>query len=282
MSAFSSAAAKTTSGTPASPAPAATAPRSTTTAAPTTESEGGPVADEDRYIEIWNLVFMEFELSEVRSKTDFDIAGTCPPRTSTPVWDWSASRSSTGCREHVRDRRSVPRHRSREPPLRPGVRCDRTDDVRCASSPTTCARLSSSSATESGPANEGRGYILRRLLRRAVRAMRLLGVTERVLPHLLPLSMQVDEVLLPGARNRLRPDLPRSPTPRRTRSCGHWNPAPNCSPSARRFAHRTREDHHRRHRLRPPRHTRLPHRPHHRDGRRGRDSTSTRPGSVSS
>src|SRR5699024_5262872 len=41
------------------------------------------------------------------------------------------------------------------------------------------------------PGNEGRGYILRRLLRRAVRAMRLLGVTEPVLPHLLPRSMDV-------------------------------------------------------------------------------------------
>ncbi|MBR7503392.1 alanine--tRNA ligase, partial [Mycobacterium tuberculosis] len=43
-------------------------------------AEGGPIADEDRYIEIWNLVFMEFELSEVRSKVDFDIAGELPAK----------------------------------------------------------------------------------------------------------------------------------------------------------------------------------------------------------
>ena len=41
-----------------------------------------PTADfdraEDRYLEIWNLVFMQDELSAVRSKTDFDIAGSLP------------------------------------------------------------------------------------------------------------------------------------------------------------------------------------------------------------
>ena len=35
---------------------------------------------EDRYLEIWNLVFMQEELSAVRSKEDFDVVGPLPAK----------------------------------------------------------------------------------------------------------------------------------------------------------------------------------------------------------
>src|SRR5260370_34389172 len=42
--------------------------------------EGGPVADEDRYLEVWNLVFMQYVRGEGQGKEDFPIVGDLPSR----------------------------------------------------------------------------------------------------------------------------------------------------------------------------------------------------------
>jgi alanyl-tRNA synthetase len=160
--------------------------------------EGGPEVDEDRYMEVWNLVFMAYELSAVRAKDDFDVAGPLPARNVDtgmglermasilqgvdnlyeidevfPVLDKAAELAG-------KTYGANPSHVAAE---------SHPDDVRLrvvADHVRTSLMLIGDGVT---PGNEGRGYVLRRMLRRAVRSMVLLGVDEPTLPHLLPVSM---------------------------------------------------------------------------------------------
>ncbi|GAA4981345.1 alanine--tRNA ligase [Kineococcus glutinatus] len=154
--------------------------------------EGGPVADEDRYIEIWNLVFMQDLLGEVRSKVDFDVLGDLPAKNI----DTGMGLERLACvLQGVDNMYEIDEVR---PVLdRAAQLSGRTygavhaDDVRLrvvADHVRSALMLIGDGVT---PANEGAGYVLRRLIRRAVRAMRLLGVEEPCLPQLLPVSKDV-------------------------------------------------------------------------------------------
>ena len=69
------------------------------------------------------------------------------------------------------------------------------------------------------PSNEGRGYVLRRIMRRAIRAMRLLGWQDRALPELLPVARDCMAPSYPEVADGLRPDLAVRVRARRRRSC---------------------------------------------------------------
>jgi len=162
-------------------------------------SDGGPAVDEDRFMEVWNLVFMQYELSAVRSKEDFDVRGPLPARNIDtgmglerlasvlqgvdnlyeidevfPVLDRAAEMTGRTYGDN-------PSHVASQ---------SHPDDVRLrvvADHVRTSLMLIGDGVT---PGNEGRGYVLRRMVRRAVRSMRLLGFDEPSLPHLLPVSME--------------------------------------------------------------------------------------------
>ena len=151
--------------------------------------EGGPEADEDRYIEIWNLVFMQYERGEGTGKDSFEILGELPKKNIDtgmglervaflmqgvenlyeidqvrPVLDLAARLASKTYGKSV------------------------ADDVRLrvvADHVRSALMLICDGVT---PANDGRGYVLRRLLRRTVRSMRLLGVEEKTFEQLFEAS----------------------------------------------------------------------------------------------
>lgn len=144
---------------------------------------------EDRYLEIWNLVFMQDELSAVRSKSDFDIAGSLPSRNIDTGMGLERVAFLLQGRENMYEIDTMFPVIERAQELT-GRRygADPADDVRfrvVADHVRSSMMLIGDGVT---PGNEGRGYVLRRLLRRAVRSVRLLGYEDRALPELLPVS----------------------------------------------------------------------------------------------
>ncbi|HEU4910395.1 MAG TPA: alanine--tRNA ligase, partial [Actinomycetes bacterium] len=151
--------------------------------------EGGPVVDEDRFLEIWNLVFMQVELSAVRSKEDFDIVGDLPAKNIDTGMGLERVAYLLQGVDNLYEIDEVFPVLDRAADLA-GRRygASHEDDVRLrvvADHVRSALMLINDGVT---PSNEARGYVLRRLLRRTVRSMRLLGVEDPVLPELLPVS----------------------------------------------------------------------------------------------
>jgi alanyl-tRNA synthetase len=157
----------------------------------TTARTSMPLELEDRYLEIWNLVFMQDELSGVRSKEDFDIAGSLPKKNIDTGMGLERVAYLLQGKQNMYEIDVMFPVIERAEQLtgrRYGAEPDGRDDVLfriVADHVRSSMMLISDGVT---PGNEARGYVLRRLLRRAVRSMRLLGCEDRVLPELMPVS----------------------------------------------------------------------------------------------
>jgi alanyl-tRNA synthetase len=151
--------------------------------------EGGPDADEDRFLEIWNLVFMQSELSGVRSKEDFDVAGDLPAKNIDTGMGLERVAYLLQDKQNMYEIDEIfPVIETAQEMCGRRYGRDHTDDVRfrvVADHVRSALMLIGDGVT---PGNESRGYVLRRLIRRAVRSMRLLGVDAPTLPELLPVS----------------------------------------------------------------------------------------------
>ncbi len=149
--------------------------------------EGGPEANEDRYIEIWNLVFMQNERGEGTSKEDFEILGPLPRKNI----DTGLGIERVACLLQGVDnvyetdllRPVIDTVAARAP--RGYAKGNHDDDVRyriIADHSRTAAIIIGDGVS---PGNEGRGYVLRRLLRRIIRAAKLLGVDDPIMGDLM-------------------------------------------------------------------------------------------------
>lgn len=149
--------------------------------------DGGPVANEDRYIEIWNLVFMQNERGEGTSKEDFEILGPLPRKNI----DTGMGVERVACLLQGVDNvyetdllRPVIDLVSGIAP-RPYGAGNHDDDVRyriIADHSRTATILIGDGVS---PGNDGRGYVLRRLLRRVIRSAKLLGIDDPIVGQLM-------------------------------------------------------------------------------------------------
>ncbi|MFZ0140735.1 MAG: alanine--tRNA ligase, partial [Aeromicrobium sp.] len=157
--------------------------------------DGGPVVDEDRFLEIWNLVFMQEEITNVQAKDQFDVVAPLPSQNIDTGMGLERVAYLLQGKHNLYDIDEVfpviekaseltGRRYGADPSANAG------DDVRfrvIADHVRSGLMLIGDGVT---PGNEARGYVLRRLLRRAVRSMRLLGYDDPALPELLPVSLE--------------------------------------------------------------------------------------------
>ena len=166
-------------------------------------ADGGPAASDSRYIEIWNLVFMQDQRGESDPQGNFDILGPLPQKNIDTgmgiervafllqgvdnVYETDLCRPIISAME---DAAGVKYGN----PVQPDGTADIVD-VRMrviADHSRSAVMLISDGVT---PGNEGAGYVLRRLIRRAVRSARLLGVDEPVMARLVTV---VSELMSPS------------------------------------------------------------------------------------
>ena len=160
--------------------------------------EGGPIADENRYIEIWDLVFENYEVDNVKSKTDLHIVGELENKNIDTGAGLERLAYLMQGKNNIYETDEV------YPVIEAAERLsghkygeNEALDVkfRVVADHVRSALMIMSDGVR--PSNTGRGYVLRRLLRRTVKAMRALGVQEAVMPTLFPTSKAAMEASYP-------------------------------------------------------------------------------------
>jgi alanyl-tRNA synthetase len=142
--------------------------------------DGGPAVDEDRFLEVWNLVFMQDQLSKFRAKDDFDIEGPLPTKNIDTGMGLERMASILQGVDNLYEIDTTWKILDRAAELtEQSYGRDHGSDValRVIADHVRSAVM----LIEDGvlPANEGRGYVLRRIMRRSIRNLRLLSGSQR-------------------------------------------------------------------------------------------------------
>ena len=151
--------------------------------------DGGPEADENRFIEIWNLVFMQYQRGAGDGKDGFEILGELPSKnidTGMGLERVAFLMQGVDNLYEIDEVKPVLDLAAKLAGKTYGV--NEPDDVRLrvvADHVRSSLMLIGDGVT---PANDARGYVVRRLLRRVVRSMRLLGVETPVFEKLFTAS----------------------------------------------------------------------------------------------
>jgi alanyl-tRNA synthetase len=153
--------------------------------------DGGPIADEDRYLEIWNLVFMQNLRGEGGGKDNFPILGELPAKNIDTGMGLERTAAllqgvdniyEIDTTAHILGKASslsgVAYGKSKEKDVSLRVVADHA---------RTATMLIGDGVT---PGNEGRGYVLRRMMRRTIRNMRLLGAPDKNMSELITAAIE--------------------------------------------------------------------------------------------
>ncbi len=155
--------------------------------------EGGPIKDEERYLEVWNNVFMQSERGPQTGsgKSDFEILGDLPAKnidTGMGLERMATILQGVDNLYEIDTSRVILDKAAELAGVRYGA--DHDADIRLrvvADHARTAVMLVGDGVT---PSNEGRGYVLRRIMRRTTRAMRLLGAHQPTMRELVDASIR--------------------------------------------------------------------------------------------
>ena len=147
--------------------------------------EGGPIADENRYMEVWNLVFMQNERGAGGGKDSYPILGELPAKSIDTGLGLERTAALLQGVENIYEIDTTMQILNRASALA-GVSYGKSQNTDVslrvvADHARTSAMLIGDGVT---PGNEGRGYVLRRMMRRTIRNMRLMGVNDPIMSEL--------------------------------------------------------------------------------------------------